>query len=109
VSISESLHEALIGTGPHLALQGRRVHVRLHRVRGERVVECSRDPRVRAELDASGRAAMERFVHHESTFSLRTALHRSLESELGTDDAVAMAGRLVDAPPLPHAPESAPA
>ncbi len=71
-----------------------------------RVVECSRDPRLRAELEASTHglgdaiwlAALheiataawrgawettEDFVHHESTFSMRTALRRSLESELG--------------------------
>ena len=68
-----------------------------------RVVECSRDPRLRAELEASTHglgdaiwsAALheiataawrgawettEDFVHHESTFSIRTALRRSLES-----------------------------
>ena len=71
-----------------------------------RVVECSRDPRIRAELEASTRglgdaiwlaalheiataawqgawSTTEEFVHHESTFSIRTALRRSLESELG--------------------------
>ena len=76
----------------------------------QRVVECSRDPRMRSELEASAhglgdaiwsaalheiggaawRAAWdvtEDFVHHESTFSIRTTLRRSLETELvGGDD-----------------------
>lgn len=70
-----------------------------------RVIECSRDPRTRTELEATSRglgdaiwaaalqeiaaaawqsawAATESFVHHESTFSIGTALRRSLESEL---------------------------
>lgn len=70
-----------------------------------RVVECSRDPRIRNELetathglgDAIWAAALqevasaawqgaweatESFVHHESTFSISTALRRSVESEL---------------------------
>lgn len=76
-----------------------------------RVVECSRDPRIRAELEASVHglgdaiwsaalheiataawrgawATMEAYVRHESTFSIRTALRRSLDSELasGHDD-----------------------
>lgn len=73
-----------------------------------RVVECSRDPRIRGDLEAAAHgglgdaiwsaalqeiattawrgawAASERFVHHESTFSIRTAMRRSLESELGS-------------------------
>lgn len=79
----------------------------------QRVVECSRDPRVRAELDdtahglgdaiwsaalqeiasaawASAWAAAEAFVRHETTFSLRTAINRSLEAELGGGDTVAV-------------------
>jgi hypothetical protein len=70
-----------------------------------RVIECSRDPRIRTELEASTHGlgdaiwaaalqeiaaaawhgaweATESFVHHESTFSIGTALRRSLESEL---------------------------
>ncbi len=77
----------------------------------QRVVECSRDPRIRAELEASSRGlgdaiwsaalheiaaaawrgawdATEEFVRHESTFSIRTALRRSLEASIGDDDAV---------------------
>lgn len=83
----------------------------------QRVIECSRDPRVRAELEASSRGlgdaiwsaalheiaaaawrgaweATESFVHHESTFSIRTALRRSLEALLGDDDIVAVEGML---------------
>ena len=75
----------------------------------QRVVECSRDPRTRAELEASGHGlgdaiwsaalheiavaawrgawdATEAFVHHESTFSIRTTLRRTLEAELGPAD-----------------------
>ena len=71
-----------------------------------RVVECSRDPRIRSDLEANTHglgdaiwlaalheiataawrgawSTTEEFVHHESTFSLQTALRRSLESELG--------------------------
>lgn len=72
----------------------------------QRVVECSRDPRIRAEVerspgglgDAIWSAALhevastawrsaweviEEFVHHESTFSVQTTLRRSLETDLG--------------------------
>jgi hypothetical protein len=75
----------------------------------QRVVECSRDPRVRGELEATGHGlgdaiwsaalheiavaawrgawdATEAFVHHESTFSIRTTLRRTLEAELGPAD-----------------------
>ena len=75
----------------------------------QRVVECSRDPRVRAELESTSHGlgdaiwsaalhemataawrrawdATEAFVHHESTFSIRTTLRRSLEAELGPED-----------------------
>ncbi len=83
----------------------------------QRVVECSRDPRIRAELEASSRGlgdaiwsaalheiaaaawrgawdATERFVHHESTFSMRTALRRSLEASVGEDDDVVIESML---------------
>lgn len=79
----------------------------------QRVVECSRDPRIRGELEASTRGlgdaiwsaalheiasaawrrawdATEQFVHHESTFSIRTTLRRSLETELGGGDEMAL-------------------
>jgi hypothetical protein len=79
----------------------------------QRVVECSRDPRIRAELEASTRGlgdaiwsaalheiagaawraaweAIEDFVHHESTFSIRTTVRRSLETELGARDDMAV-------------------
>lgn len=79
----------------------------------QRVVECSRDPRIRAELESSARGlgdaiwsaalheiaaaawrgawdATEAFVHHESTFSIRTTLRRSVEAELDDDDEVAV-------------------
>ena len=75
----------------------------------QRVVECSRDPRIRAELEASSHGlgdaiwsaalheiataawrgaweATEAFVHHESTFSIRTTLRRTLEAELDPRD-----------------------
>ncbi len=75
-----------------------------------RVVECSRDPRIRADIEASAHGlgdaiwlaalheiataawrgaweAAEDFVHHESTFSFRTAMRRSLETELGVGAA----------------------
>jgi len=75
----------------------------------QRVVECSRDPRIRAELEAStgglGDAiwsaalheiavdawraawlATEDFVHQETRFSIRTAMRRSLEDGLGPDE-----------------------
>ena len=75
----------------------------------QRVVECSRDPRIRAELEAAGHGlgdaiwsaalheiataawrgawdATETFVHHESTFSIRTTLRRTLEAELDPRD-----------------------
>lgn len=79
----------------------------------QRVVECSRDPRIRAEVESApgglgdaiwsaalheiasaawraGWDVIERFVHHESTFSVRTTLRRSLESdpEVGGQDAM---------------------
>lgn len=84
----------------------------------QRVIECSRDPRVRAELESTTRGlgdaiwsaalheiaaaawrgaweAAEGFVHHESTFSLGTALRRSLEDELGPEeDEVTIEGLL---------------
>ena len=85
----------------------------------QRVVECSLDPRVRAELEASSRGlgdaiwsaalheiaaaawrgawdATEAFVHHESTFSIRTALRRSLEAASPEDDVVVVEGMLDD-------------
>ena len=75
----------------------------------QRVMECSRDPDHRAEIDATTRGlgdevwstalgevaatawrtgwdVAEAFVHHESTFSIRTTLRRSLQSILGDDD-----------------------
>lgn len=85
----------------------------------QRVVECSRDPRIRAELEASSRGlgdaiwsaalheiaaaawrgawdATEEFVHHESTFSIRTALRRSLEDAVGDEDPVVVEAMLDD-------------
>ncbi len=79
----------------------------------QRVVECSRDPRIRAEVenragglgDAIWSAALheiastawrsaweviEAFVHHESTFSVRTTLQRSLQSDAAGGDAVSV-------------------
>jgi len=75
----------------------------------QRVMELSRDPEHRAEVESSTRGlgdevwatalsevaaaawrsgweAAEELIHHESTFSLRTTLRRSLQSLLGDDD-----------------------
>lgn len=85
----------------------------------QRVVECSRDPRIRGELEASSRGlgdaiwsaalheiaaaawrgawdATEAFVHHESTFSIRTALRRSLEATVDADDDVVVEAMIDD-------------
>lgn len=85
----------------------------------QRVVECSRDPRIRSELESSSRGlgdaiwsaalheiaaaawrgaweATERFVHHESTFSIRTALRRSLEATVDADDIVVVEAMIDD-------------
>lgn len=75
----------------------------------QRVMELSRDPEHRAELESSTRGlgdevwatalaeiatsawrsgweAAEELIHHESTFSLHTTLRRSLQALLGEDD-----------------------
>ncbi len=79
----------------------------------QRVMECSRDPQQRAELESSTRGlgdevwstalqevastawrsgweAAEAHVVHESAFSVRTTLRRSLQGVLGDDDDVAL-------------------
>lgn len=79
----------------------------------QRVMELSRDPEHRSDLEASTRSvgdevwstalaevaatawrsgweAAEAFVHHESTFSLRTTLRRTLQGILGDDDDIAL-------------------
>lgn len=79
----------------------------------QRVMELSRDPDHRVELEASTRglgdevwstalaevaatawrtgwAAAESVVHHESTFSMRTTLRRTLQELLGDDDEIAL-------------------
>lgn len=79
----------------------------------QRVMELSRDPDHRIELESSTRglgdevwstalaevaatawrtgwAAAESFVHHESTFSVRTTLRRTLQEILGDDDDIAL-------------------
>lgn len=75
----------------------------------QRVMELSRDPEHRADLESSTRGlgdevwstalaevaatawrtgweAAESFVHHESTFSMHTTLRRNLQGILGDDD-----------------------
>lgn len=77
----------------------------------QRVMECSRDPEQRSQLESSTRGLgdevwstalqeiaatawrsawhhAEAFVHHESTFSVRTTLRRSLQHLLPDADAV---------------------
>lgn len=79
----------------------------------QRVMELSRDPEHRAELAASTRGlgdevwttalaevaatawrsgweAAEVLVHHESTFSMRTTLRRTLQGILGDDDDITL-------------------
>ncbi|HEU5084686.1 MAG TPA: hypothetical protein VFU14_15195, partial [Acidimicrobiales bacterium] len=79
----------------------------------QRVMECSRDFEQRAMLEASTRGlgdevwataltevaaiawrsgweAAEAFVHHESTFSMRTTLRRTLQGILGDEDDVSL-------------------
>lgn len=79
----------------------------------QRVMELSRDPDHRVEVEASTRglgdevwstalaevaatawrtgwAAAEAFVHHESTFSVRTTLRRTLQEILADDDDIAL-------------------
>jgi len=79
----------------------------------QRVMELSRDPEHRADLESSTRGlgdevwttalaevaatawrtgweAAEAFVHHESTFSMRTTLRRTLQGILGDDDDIAL-------------------
>lgn len=79
----------------------------------QRVMELSRDPEHRNELEASTRGlgdevwstalaevaatswrsgweAAEVLVHHESTFSLHTTLRRTLQGLLGDDDDIAL-------------------
>lgn len=85
----------------------------------QRVIEGSRDPRARAELEASRRSIgdaawtaalhetataawraawdeMETYVHHESTFSVRTTIRRSLEDRLGPDTDALAVDALID-------------
>ncbi|HEX4901741.1 MAG TPA: hypothetical protein VFV42_02965 [Acidimicrobiales bacterium] len=79
----------------------------------QRVMELSRDPDHRAELESSTRGlgdevwstalaeiaaaawrsgweAAEELIHHESTFSLHTTLRRSVQALLGDDDDVGL-------------------
>ena len=79
----------------------------------QRVMELSRDPEHRSELESSTRglgdevwstalaevaatawrtgwAAAEALVHHESTFSMRTTLRRTLQGIIGDDDDIAL-------------------
>ncbi|MCO8129206.1 hypothetical protein NHL50_18515 [Acidimicrobiia bacterium EGI L10123] len=79
----------------------------------QRVMELSRDPDHRVEVETSTRglgdevwstalaevaatawrtgwAAAEAFVHHESTFSVRTTLRRTLQEILADDDDIAL-------------------
>jgi len=79
----------------------------------QRVMELSRDPEHRSELESSTRGlgdevwstalaevaatawrtgweAAEALVHHESTFSMRTTLRRTLQGIIGDDDDIAL-------------------